>query len=249
MSETEPIEGRNAVAEALRAGRSLSRVMFAQGVKPHPTLDDIRRRAEAAGVPVEVVPRRKLDEVSARGAHQGVVALGAPFAFTPLEDIIAAGIAAPRSLVVALDHVTDPGNLGAAARSCEAVGAHGLVVPKERSAPVTSVAEKAAAGALSYLPVAQVPNLVQALGKLKDAGYWVAGAEEGGSGDVWDSALDDHLVLVAGAEGSGLARLTREKCDFLVGLPVLGRVGSLNVAQAVTALAYEWLRRGHRSER
>jgi 23S rRNA (guanosine2251-2'-O)-methyltransferase len=216
----------------------------AHGTKPHPALDEIRRRAGEAGVRVEEVPRRDLDAMSARGAHQGVVAFAEPFAYAPLADVIAAGTAAPRSLVVVLDHVTDPGNLGAVARTCEAVGAHALVVPKERSAPVTAVAEKAAAGALSYLPLVQVPNVVRALKELKEAGYWVAGADEKASEDVWDAALDHHLVLVAGAEGTGMARLTRETCDFLVRLPVLGHVGSLNVAQAVTALSYEWLRRG-----
>lgn len=241
----EAIEGRNAVAEALRAGRRVTRVLIAEGVKPHPTLDEIRRRAEAAGARVEFVPRRELDALSARGSHQGVVAYAEAFAFTPLAGVIDVGRAAPRSLIVALDHVTDPGNLGAVARTCEAVGAHGLVVPKDRSATVTAVAEKAAAGALSYLPIAQVPNLVQALRALQDAGYWVAGADEGASADVWDAPLDDHLVLVAGAEGSGLSRLTRETCDFLVRLEIVGKVGSLNVAQAVTALSYEWLRRGH----
>lgn len=239
----ELIEGRNAVLEALRAGRRITRILIAEGAQPNPALDEIRRRARTAGAGVEAVPRRELDSLSARGAHQGVVAYAQPFAFTPLEQIVAGHRGDPRSLVVALDHVTDPGNLGAVARSCEAVGAHGLVVPKDRSASVTAVAEKAAAGALSYLPVAQVPNLARALETLKEAGYWVAGAAEDADTDVWAAPLDARLVLVAGAEGSGLARLTRERCDFLVKLPVVGRVGSLNVAQAVTVLAYEWLRR------
>jgi 23S rRNA (guanosine2251-2'-O)-methyltransferase len=240
----ESIEGRNAVAEALRAGRPLTRVLLAEGMKPDPTVEEIRRLAGAAGLRVETVPRRQLDKLSARGAHQGVVAFSGAFAYTPLDAVIAAGKAATRSLVVVLDHVNDPGNLGAVARSCEAVGAHGLVVPKERSAPVTAVTEKAAAGALSYLPLVQVANIAQALRTFKDAGYWVAGAAGEAAEDIWDASLDDHLVLVAGAEGTGLSRLTRETCDFLVRLPLLGRVDSLNVAQAVTALSYEWLRRG-----
>lgn len=240
----EIVEGRNAVVEALRSGRRVSRLLMADGTKPNPVLDEIARRAADAGVRVERAPRRELDELSPRGAHQGVVAFAAAFAFTPLADVVAEGGAARRSLVVVLDHVTDPGNLGAVARTCEAVGAHGLILPKDRAASVTPVAEKAAAGAFSYLPVVQVANLVQALRALKDAGYWVAGAQEGGSSDVWDTPLDDHLVLVAGAEGTGLARLTRDNCDLLVSLPIRGSVGSLNVAQAVTALSYEWLRRG-----
>jgi 23S rRNA (guanosine2251-2'-O)-methyltransferase len=170
MAET--IEGRNAIVEALRAGRRVTRVLLAEGMKPHPALDEIRRRAAAAGAALDTVPRRDLDALSARGAHQGVVAYVTAFAFTPLADVLAAGKASPRSLIVVLDHVTDPGNLGAVARSCEAVGAHGLVVPKERAAPVTAVAEKAAAGALSYLPLVQVPNIARALETMKEAGYW-----------------------------------------------------------------------------
>ncbi len=240
----EVIEGRNAVLEALRAGRRITRLLIAEGVKRNEVLEEIRRRASGAGVRVERLPRRDLDALSVRGAHQGVVAFSEPFAFTPLERAIEAHREDARSLVVALDHVTDPGNLGAVARSCEAVGAHALVVPKDRSAPVSAAAEKAAAGALSHLPLAQVANLSRALGMLKDGGYWVAGAAEDAETEVWDTDLDPRLVLVAGAEGTGLSRLVRESCDYLVRLPVVGRVGSLNVAQAVSVLAYEWLRRG-----
>ncbi len=150
----------------------------------------------------------------------------------------------PRSLVVVLDHITDPGNLGAVARSVEAVGASGLVIPAKRSAEVGQVARKAAAGALEHLRVAKVANLSRALDELKQAGYWVAGASEHATESVWEARLDDRLVLVMGAEGSGLSRLVSEHCDFLVSLPMAGRVGSLNVAQAATVLAYEWLRRG-----
>ncbi|HEY3316972.1 MAG TPA: 23S rRNA (guanosine(2251)-2'-O)-methyltransferase RlmB [Coriobacteriia bacterium] len=244
----EVIEGRNAVLEALRAGRRITRLLMAEGVKPNPALDEIRRLAGTAGVRVEQVQRRALDSLSARGAHQGVAAYAEPFAFTALGRVAAEHREDRRSLIVALDHVTDPGNLGAVARSCEAVGAHAVIVPKDRSAPVTAVTEKAAAGALSYLPLVQVTNLAQSLRTLKDAGYWVAGADEDAETDVWDADLDARLVVVAGAEGSGLSRLTRESCDFLVRLPVVGRVGSLNVAQAVSVLVYEWLRRGRHRE-
>lgn len=244
----EVIEGRNAVAEALRSGRRVTRVLIAEGVKPNPVLDEIRRRTKASGARVEQVPRRDLDALSPRGAHQGVAAYVEPFEFTPLAEVIAQHRDDARSLIVVLDHVTDPGNLGAAARSAEAVGAHALLVPKDRSAPVSAVAEKAAAGALSHLPLVQVTNLARALKTLKDAGYWVAGADEHADAEVWDIDLDARLVLVAGAEGTGLSRLTQESCDYLVRLPILGRVGSLNVAQAVTALAYEWLRQARSRE-
>jgi 23S rRNA (guanosine2251-2'-O)-methyltransferase len=242
------IEGRNAVASALEAGVPLKEVRLAQGNKPAPVLEQIVRLARAAGVPVREVDRRQLDQVSARGAHQGVVALAEGFAYTPLSEVIAAGAAATRSLVVVLDHVTDPGNLGAVARSAEAVGAAGLVIPNKRAAEVGAVARKAAAGALERLPVARVPNLTRALKDLQEAGYWVAGASEHASEPVWDTRLDDRLVLVLGSEGDGISRLVAETCDFAVCLPMVGDVGSLNVAQAATVLMYEWLRRGRSDE-
>lgn len=239
------IEGRNAVVEALRAEVPLREIRLARGNKPAPVLDEIVRLAGGAGVPVREVDRRRLDQDSARGAHQGVMAVAAPFSYARLPDIVSAATASPRSLVIVLDHVTDPGNLGAVARSAEAVGAAGLVIPAKRAAEVGAVARKSAAGALERLPVARVPNIVRAIADLKDAAYWVAGASEHASEGVWDVRLDDRLVLVMGAEGTGLSRLVAESCDFLVSLPMRGDVGSLNVAQAATVLMYEWLRRGH----
>jgi 23S rRNA (guanosine2251-2'-O)-methyltransferase len=165
------------------------------------------------------------------------------FRYVPLSVIVARGAAALRSLVVVLDHVTDPGNLGAVARSAEAAGASGLVIPSQRSASVGAVARKSAAGALEHLPVARVVNLTRALAELKDGGYWIAGADEAAPAPVWECPLDDRLVLVLGSEGAGLSRLVRENCDFLVSIPMAGRVGSLNVAQAATVLAFEWVRR------
>jgi 23S rRNA (guanosine2251-2'-O)-methyltransferase len=238
------VEGRNPVLEALRAGVPLSEVRIARGVDRADTLDEIRRLCRRSGVPVREVDRRSLDDSSERGAHQGVVALAKPYEYVSMADIVEAGSLGPRSLVVVLDHVTDPGNLGAVARSAEAVGAAGLVIASKRAAEVGPVARKAAAGALEHLRVARVPNIPRALEELKKAGYWVAGASERGSETVWESRLDDRLVLVMGAEGAGLSRLVTEHCDFLVSLPMAGEVGSLNVAQAATVLAYEWLRRG-----
>jgi len=147
------------------------------------------------------------------------------------------------SLVIALDHVTDPGNLGAVARSAEVVGAECVLVQKKRSAAITPAAWKSAAGALAHVPIVQEPNLVRALEAFKAAGFWVAGASERAPQSAWDAPLEGRIVLVMGSEGEGLSRLTLEKCDFLVSLPQAGKVGSLNVAHATTALAYEWMRR------
>lgn len=239
----ERIEGRNAVLEALRSGRELARVLVARGLRVDATLEEIRSRAAAAGVPVTEVDRAELDRASERGHHQGVAALSVAFAYATLGDIIAQAGEAERSLVVVLDHVTDPGNLGAIIRSAEVAGAHGVVVAERRSAPVTAVVHKTSAGATAYLPVARVTNLVRALEELKSAGFWIAGASEHAAQDLWDAPLDGRLVVVMGAEGEGLSRLVSEHCDFLVQIPVAGKVSSLNVAQAATVLAYEWVRR------
>lgn len=148
------------------------------------------------------------------------------------------------SLIVALDHVTDPGNLGAVIRSAECAGADAVIVTERRAAPMNAAAYKAAAGAQEYLPIVRVSNLASALRTCKGAGYWVAGASEIAELAVWDAPMEGRIVLVMGSEGSGLARLTSETCDFLVALPLAGRVSSLNIAQATTALAFEWVRRG-----
>lgn len=239
------IEGRNAVAEALRAHMPLKSVTFAEGVAPDRTLDEIARRAAEKGVTVRTAPRRKLDAMSERGAHQGVIAEAAPFRFTELERVIGSAANKERALIIALDHVTDPGNLGAVARTAEVVGAEAVLVTSKRSAAITSAAWKSAAGALAHVPLVQETNLVRSLERLKEVGFWIAGASEAAEQTVWEAPMDGRLVIVMGSEGKGLARLTKERCDFLVSLPQAGRVGSLNVAQATTAIVYEWVRRAH----
>jgi len=220
------------------------RVLIAEGTQPDRTLDEIARRAGEAGVDVARVPKRQLDAKSERGAHQGVLAEAAPYPYASLDDVLKRAEGKKRSLVIALDHITDPGNLGAIVRTAEVVGAEGVLVAKKRAAAVTPAAYKSSAGALAHVALAQEANLVRSLVRCKEAGFWVAGASEHASQSVWDAELDGRIVLVMGSEGEGLARLTRETCDFLVGLPQAGKVGSLNVAQATTAIAYEWLRRG-----
>jgi 23S rRNA (guanosine2251-2'-O)-methyltransferase len=232
------VEGRNAVREALASPRGVSEILIAEGVRPVPVLQEIRTLAVERGVRVSEVPRADLDVLSARGAHQGVVARVAPFAYVGIEELVAPS--GRPSLVFVLDHVTDPGNLGAVARSVEAFGADGIVIPKKRAAQVDAVAQKSSAGALSRLPVASVPNIVRALDVLKEAGYWVVGASEHGDEVSRGLAFDDRCVVVLGSEGSGLARLTRESCDHLVRIPLSGETPSLNVAQAATVFAYEW---------
>ena len=237
------IEGRNAVVEALRARIPLQRILIAEGTKPDRTLDEIARRAGEAGLKVVRAPKRDLDAKSERGAHQGVLAEAAAYPYASLDAVLASTEGKERSLIIALDHVTDPGNLGAVVRTAEVVGADGVLVAKRRAAAVTPAAYKASAGALAHVALAQEANLVRSLEKCKEAGYWIAGASEHAEQSVWEAPLEGRVVLVLGSEGEGLARLTQETCDFLVRLPQAGKVGSLNVAQATTAIAYEWLRR------
>lgn len=240
---SELIEGRNAVLEALRSGMPLERVLIAEGTKPNPVLDEIVRRAREMGLVVDRVARKTLDERSERGAHQGVAAVASPFAFTPLSAMLAAARDKSDSLLVALDHLTDTGNFGAVVRSLEVAGADGVIIAKRRSAAIGAGAYKASAGAVAWMPIAQETNLVRAIDACKSERYWVVGATEHAPTLVWDAPMDGRIVLVMGAEGTGLSRLVEEACDFLVKLPVVGRVGSLNVAQAASVLVFEWVRR------
>lgn len=240
---SELIEGRHAVLEALRSGLQVERIYTSKGTDLKDLSPDIASLAAAAGVATESVSRRWLDEHSDRGAHQGVMAAVAPFAYTPLHVILDRAKDKANSLLVALDHVTDEGNVGAIARSAEVAGADGLIVTKRRSAPMGAGAFKTSAGALAWLPVAQEPNLVRALEACKKAGYWVLGASEHAVGTIWSEPLEGRLAVVLGAEDEGLSRLTLEACDFTASLPVAGHIGSLNVAQAASVFFYEWMRR------
>ena len=237
------IEGRRAVEEALACGMPLrSALVQERSGERDQALEKIVVRLEDAGVPVERVPRARLDALSSHGAHQGVVVRTRPFEYASLADVIAAAGEGP-ALVVVLDHVTDQGNFGAIARTAEVVGAAGVVVAQARAASVGVGAYKTSAGAVMHLPIAQVPNLARALDELKEAGFWACAATEHAEQDVWHAPLGGRLALVMGSEGEGISRLVAEKCDFACRLPQRGRVESLNVAQATTVLCYEWLRR------
>lgn len=237
------IEGRRAVEEALSCGMPLRSALVAErsGDRDQ-ALELLASRLEAEGVPVERVPRSRLDALSSHGAHQGVVVRTRPFAYAELADVIRAA-GEGDALVVVLDHVTDQGNFGAIVRTAEVVGAAGVVVAKARSASVGVGAYKTSAGAVMHIPIAQVPNLARALDELKEAGFWACAATEHAEQDVWHAPMGGRLALVMGSEGEGISRLVSERCDFSCRLPQRGRVESLNVAQATTVLCYEWLRR------
>lgn len=242
----EYIEGKRPVIEALTRKMPIEIVLMADNLKADSLVETVLRKCRQANIPVKKVPHKELDEKSERGSHQGVMARAKPFPYVGIGDIVARGQEdferTGRSLVVVLDHITDAGNLGAIARSAEIVGASGIVIPNKRSAHVTAATYKSSAGAISNLAIAQVANLAATIDRLKDEGYWVAGASERADGTAWDANLQGKIVLIMGNEAEGLADRTLKKCDFLIALPQVGEIASLNVAQASTALMYEWLR-------
>ena len=246
------IEGKRAVIEALRTGVPCKSVLMADNLKRDSLVEDILRKAKRANVRVQQVPRRTLDEKSARGSHQGIMAEAAPFAYAGAGDVLAAAERdAERNggaaLIVALDHITDAGNLGAIIRSAESAGASGIIIPNKRSAHVEASTYKSSAGAVTHLPIAQVANLSQTLVSLQGKGFWVASATEHAKDHIWDANLKGKMVLVMGNEAEGVSRLVLEHSDFLVKLPMRGKVESLNVAQATTACVYEWVRQNRLS--
>ena len=240
--ENELIEGRNAVIEALRAGRAIDKIFIARG-DVDKTLGHIASRAREQGVVVVECDRRKLDFMSRTKAHQGVVALAAVQAYCEISDILAAAEARGEApFVIVCDEISDPHNLGAIIRTAECVGAHGVVIPKRRSAGLTAIVGKASAGAAEYVPIARVANITAALKELKAAGLWVYGTAADGASALWSTELTGPIALVIGSEGDGMSRLVRESCDFVLSLPMKGRLNSLNASAAAAVTMYEVLR-------
>ena len=230
------IEGRRAAAEALRTGFPIKCALIAEGGERDAALSRLVDDLNAVGVRIKYVPRAQLDALSSHGAHQGIALEVGNFPYADVADILDRAGEGP-ALVVVLDHVTDDGNFGAIVRSAEVVGAAGVVIANKRAAGVTVGSYKTSAGAVMHLPIAQVPNIARALDDFKAAGFWV------GEGSCWDAPFEGRVALVMGSEGDGISRLVLEKCDFLTKLPQRGMTESLNVAQATTALCFEWLRR------
>jgi len=240
--KNEMIEGRNAVIEALRAGRAIDKIFLAKG-DVDKTLGHIASKARAAGVVVVECDRRKLDFMSATHAHQGVIALCAVREYCTVDDILALAVEREeKPFVIVCDEISDPHNLGAIIRSAECAGAHGVVIPKRRSAGLTAIVDKASAGAAEHMLIARVPNLPAALDTLKRRGLWVYGTAADGQSGLWDTDFTGPMALVIGSEGDGMGRLVRESCDFTVSLPMKGKVSSLNASAAAGIVMYEVLR-------
>ena len=240
--QNEIIEGRNAVMEALRAGRAIDKLYISKG-EVDKTLGHIASKAREKGIVVVECDRRKLDFMSQTHAHQGVIALAAVRDYCSVEDLFA--IAAERGeapFFIVCDEISDGHNLGAIIRSAECAGAHGVIIPKRRSAGLTAVVDKASAGAAEHMAVARVPNIPAALKELKERGVWVYGTAADGASDLWHTDFSGPIALVIGSEGDGMGRLVRECCDFIVSLPMKGRVSSLNASATAAITMYEILR-------
>ena len=232
------VAGRNAVMEALKGSRSVNKLMIANG-STEGSIKEIIAVAKEKGVNIQYWDRSKLDSIARGIRHQGVLAQVAPVQYAELEDILQ--VAKDRNeppFIVLLDELEDPHNLGAILRTADAAGVHGVLIPKHRSCPLSATVAKASAGAVEHVPVARVGNLVQTIKKLKQEGLWVAAADMDGK-DYYDTDLTGPLLLIIGSEGQGVGRLVKEQCDFVVRIPMVGKINSLNASVAGSILMYE----------
>lgn len=234
------LTGIHAVREALEAGRALDRIVIAKGRQDTRT-EDIVQLARKQNISVRFEDRSQLDRLAESKDHQGVVAVVASRSVATLEDILTAANKSPthQGLIVLLDGVEDPHNLGAIIRTALAAGAHGVVIPERRAAGLTDTVARSSAGALAHLPVAKVTNLVRTMEELKEAGYWIVGLDEDAQKNYTDVDYNSPIAIVMGGEGKGLHELTRKRCDFVVSLPTTGPVKSLNVSVAAGIVLFE----------
>lgn len=239
---SEKIVGRNPVLEALKSNRSINKLLVAKGVSGG-SLSEIRARAGEKRIPIQEVERTHLDTLAESTRHQGVLLFAAARDYVEVEDILAKAASLNQTpLIVLLDEVEDPHNLGAILRSADGAGAHGVIIPKRRSVGLTEAVARASAGAVEYVPVARVTNLARTIDELKEKGFWIAGTDAAGEKVFWEQDLTGPLGVVVGSEGKGISRLVKEKCDFLVRIPMAGQISSLNAGIATSLILYEVLR-------
>ncbi len=240
-NESLTIEGRNAVLEAFRAGKTIDKIFVLDGCQDGP-IRTIVREAKKGDTILSFVAKERLDQMSETGKHQGVVAYAAAYGYAQVEDILnAARKKNEPPFVILLDEIEDPHNLGAIIRTANQAGAHGIIIPKRRAVGLTATAAKASAGAINYTPVAKVTNLVKTMEQLKEEGLWFVCADMDG-GVMYGQNLKGPIGLVIGSEGDGVSRLVKEKCDFVTKIPMFGDVDSLNASVAAGVLAYEVVR-------
>lgn len=234
--------GRNAVTEALKSGRGINKLWIASGDREG-SVAETAALAKERGIVVQYVERAKIESLAGGHRHQGVLAYVAPVPYAELDDILkAAEEKGEAPFLVLLDELEDPHNLGALLRTADATGVHGILIPKRRSVSLNATVAKTSAGAVEYVPVARIGNIAQTLKKLKEKGFWVAGADMDGEKAYYEADLTGPLVLVVGSEGRGMSRLTKEACDFIVSMPMVGRINSLNASVAGSILMYESMR-------
>ena len=236
------IEGRNAVTEALRSGVNIDKVFIIKG-ETDPAIRHIAGTARSAGAAVVETDKRKLDSMSITNSHQGVIAVASFAEYVSIDDIL--GIAAKRNekpLIIICDEISDPHNLGAIIRTCEATGVHGVIIPKRRSAGINATVAKASSGALFHTAIARVPNLTSVIKELKKSGVWIFAAVPDGDATLWQSDFTTAAAFVIGAEGKGISRLVSENCDYKVSIPMNGKLSSLNASVSAAVLLFEAVR-------
>lgn len=247
QEQTALYEGRNAVMELLRAGKTVDKLFVS--AEMHGRMADLCAMAKQAGAVIVECDRRKLDAMSETGVHQGVIAQAAAHEYVSVSDLLEVARArGEQPFLLLCDGLTDPHNLGAVIRSAETAGAHGVIIPKRRSVGLTATAAKASAGAIEHIGVARVTNLAATIEELKQSGVWVFGADAGGNKNLYEADFVGASAIVIGSEGSGLSRIVREKCDFIVSIPMKGRVNSLNASAAAAVLLYEAVRQRSQKE-
>ncbi len=235
------IAGKHAVLEAIEANVPLKNIEIAQNMQSEAS-DKIIELATSAGITYDIVPRGKIDSRAVGLNHQGVIAIAKPYQYSSMGEIMKACQDEDAALVYVLDHITDVGNFGAIVRSAEVIGASGIIIPNKRSVDVVASSYKTSAGAVSRMRIAKVSSIATACDRLRENGFWIAGANEKTDKNCWDSPLHGKIGLVMGSESDGISQLVQKRCDFMVKLPQRGGIGSLNVSCAAAALGYEWLR-------
>lgn len=238
------IIGKNPVMEALRSERDINKILIAESSQ-RGQMQQLIQLAKEANVIVQFVPKKKIDQISDEN-HQGVLAYVAAYQYAEMDDLFAAAEKKNESpFFLLLDEIEDPHNLGSIMRTADAVGAHGIIIPKRRAVGLTATVAKASTGAIEHIPVVRVTNMARTIDELKERGIWIAGTDASGKQDYrqFDGTLP--LGLVIGSEGKGMGRLVRDKCDFLINLPMAGKVTSLNASVAAALLMYEVYRRRH----
>lgn len=242
MREEGYVEGRNPVIEAIKGDREIDKILIAKGSEQG-SIQKIIGMAKEKKIVIQYVEKAKLDGMSETKAHQGVIALVTPYSYKTVEDIMKT--AEDRNedpLIIILDEIEDPHNLGAIIRTAECVGAHGVIIPKRRAVGLTPVVIKASAGAVEHMNIAKVSNIASTIEELKDSGVWIYGTDMKGEQDYFERDLTGPIAIVIGSEGKGIGRLIKEKCDFLVKIPMAGKVSSLNASVAASVMMYEVLR-------